>query len=128
MPHTTYTLNKVAEAVVGKTTFTAPTVYVGLSTTTPVAAGTGATEPSGNGYARVSGTTWATASGGATSNSAAISFAKATGSWGTVTYVVAYDASTAGNMLWFAPLGASKSIAADDTPSFATGSITVTQS
>jgi hypothetical protein len=129
MPQTTFTLNKVAEAIVGKTTFTAPVNYVGLSTTTPVIAGTGATEPVGNAYARVttSAATWATAAAGVTSNATAVTFPTATGTWGTVTYVVVFDAVTAGNLLWFAPLGVSKTVGSGDTPAFAIGQVTETQ-
>ena len=81
-----------------------PTVHIGLSTTTPSGTDTNVTEPVGNGYARVatSAATWAAAASGAITNAAAITFATATGAgWGTVTHVVAYDATTAGNLMWF---------------------------
>lgn len=35
----------------GKAAYTAPTIYVGLSTTQPAEDGTGVTEPSAGGYA-----------------------------------------------------------------------------
>jgi hypothetical protein len=122
MANTTYLNNKLLDHVHGKTSYTAPTVYIGLSTTTPAVAGTGVTEPSGNAYARVatSAATWGSAASGATTNAAAITFPTATGSWGTVTYAVAYDASSGGNLLWFASIG-SQAISSGTTPYIAIG-------
>lgn len=122
MPFTTYTANKILDHIHGKASYTAPSVYIGLSTTTPALGGTGVTEPSGSAYARVatSAATWGSAASGATTNAAAITFPTATGSWGTVTYVVAYDASTAGNLLWYSSI-TSQAIASGVTASIAIG-------
>jgi len=105
MPFATSTINKFLDAAHGKATYTAPTnVFVGLSTTTPTAAGANVTEPVGNGYARVSvpAASFGVASAGSITNSALIQFATASGTgWGSITHVVVYDALTVGTMLWF---------------------------
>jgi hypothetical protein len=115
--------------------FTAPaspaakptTVYVALCTNT-VTTTTACTEPSGNGYARVA----VTASTGnwpitanSVANGAVITFPAATGSWGTITYFQIYDASTAGNPLWYGALTSSQTISSGATPSFAISSLSV---
>lgn len=125
MPFSLYARNKVLEHVHGKTSFTMPTAYIGLSTTTPNGSDGNVTEPVANGYARVttSGATWAAASAGAIDSSAAITFPTATGAgWGTVTHVVAYDAASSGNLLWWDDLAAPQAIASGVTFSIPAGS------
>lgn len=128
MSKTDYAENKVLDHLNGKTSFTMPTVYVALFTAAPSDAG-GGTEVSGGSYARVAttGATWAAASAGATSNAAVITFPTASASWGTVTHYATFDASTAGNMLRWAILTASKAIGNGDTASFAIGALTQTE-
>jgi len=124
MPISQYGRNKALELIHGKTAFTLPTPYIGLSTTTPTSTDTNITEPSGNGYTRVttSGATWGTAATGAITNAAIITFPTATSAgWGVITHVVAYDATTAGNLLWWAALGASQSVPAGVTVSIPIG-------
>lgn len=121
---------KVIDHTNGKTSYTMPTVYVGLLTAAPTDT-TGGTEVTGGSYARKStaGTDWNAASGNPASatNANAITFVTATASWGTVTHFALYDASTAGNMLRWAALTTSKTISSGDTASFAAGAITVTE-
>jgi hypothetical protein len=121
-----YTENKVLDHVTGKTAFTKPTAYIALFTAAPSDAG-GGTEVSGGSYARVAttGTDWNAASGGSTSNAAAITFPTATGSWGTVTHFALMDASTAGNQLAWGALTTSKAFTTDDTAQFAAGTLTL---
>jgi hypothetical protein len=133
MPASTYLANKLLEHQVGKTAFTMPTVYVALSSTTPVIAGTGVTEPSAGAYARVAttGATWATAASGSISNSAAINFPTATADWLTaanLTHGVLYDASTGGNMLGFGALTVAKNVLNGDAPTIAAAGLTITLS
>lgn len=133
MPASTYLANKLLDHQTGKAAYTMPTVYVGLSSTTPAVGGTNVTEPSGNGYARVAttGATWATAASGATSNAAAITFAQATGSWASganLTHVVLYDAATGGNMLSFGSITVPKVASSGDTLSIASGELDITLS
>lgn len=108
-------------------------VWVSLHTADPTDAGTGA-EVSGGAYARVAVSratgSWAAPADNAgaerTSNSTVITFPNPTASWGTVTYIAIWDASTAGNMLYSAPLGTSRTIAANDNaPSLAIGACTI---
>ena len=106
-----YSAQAFLNHLVGKTSiFTLPTAFVALFTAVGVDAGTGFTEVSGGSYARVttSGATWNAASGSAPStltNAAAVTFATATASWGTVIAFGLYDASSAGNLLAWDYLG-----------------------
>lgn len=74
-----------------------------MSTTDLLHDGSGLTEVSGSAYARVICDGW-TISGNQVSNTAAITFAQATGSWGTPIQWFAADASTAGNLLARGPI------------------------
>jgi hypothetical protein len=117
--------NALINATLRNTAYTSPTtVYLGLYTTDPTDADAG-TEVSGNGYARQS-ITFGAPSNGVSTNSAAIEFPQATGSWGTVAYVGIRDASTGGNLLYHTPLDASKTIATGDVFRVAAGSLSVT--
>jgi len=106
MPLMTALANQVLDHIHGEAALTMPTIHLALSTTTPTVAGTNITEPSGNGYSRVttSAATWSAATAGAITNAVAINYPTASGAWGTVTHVVAYNASTAGTPLWFASI------------------------
>lgn len=108
----------------------APTLYVGLSTTAPAEDGTGVTEPAGGGYARVAtaAADWSTATAADPSvvtNANAVTFPQASGAWGTLTHFVLYDAASAGNVLGSAALTASKSPTSGDEAAFASGSLSV---
>ena len=125
---TDYLEDKVLDHVFGGTAYTAPsTLYVGLFTAAPSDTG-GGTEVSGGSYARksmpamtVSGTSPTTAT-----NGAAVEFVTATGSWGTVTHVGIFDASSSGNLLCWAALSASKVVASGDVIRFDQGDLDVT--
>jgi hypothetical protein len=120
-----YLENALINAVLRNTSYTSPaTVYVALYTTDPTDADTG-TEVSGNAYARQS-VAFSSPSNGVTSNSAAVEFPQATGSWGTVAYIGLRDASSGGNLLFHTALDASKTIATGDVFRIAIGSLTVT--
>lgn len=100
--------------------------YVGLFTVAPGEGG-GGTEVSGNAYVRqsatftVSGTAPTTAA-----NSVAIEFPTATGNWGTIVAAGIFDASTAGNLIAFADLTASKTIQSGDVLRFNANTLTIT--
>jgi hypothetical protein len=120
-----YLENALINATLRNTAYTSPTtVYLALYTSDPTDADTG-TEVSGTSYARQS-ITFGSPSNGASTNSAAIEFPQAGGSWGTVTHVGIRDASTAGNLLYHTPLDASKTIATGDVFRIASGSLSVT--
>jgi hypothetical protein len=117
--------NSLINATLRNTAYTSPTtVYLALYTSDPTDADTG-TEVSGTSYARQS-ITFGAPSNGATTNSAAIEFPQAGGSWGTVAYIGIRDASTSGNLLYHTPLDASKTIATGDVFRIAAGSLSVT--
>ncbi len=136
-----YLENKYLDFLFRAQTFTAPaTIYVALLTAAPSDSG-GGTEVSGGSYARVAvtsslanwagtqsagSTTASTGTGGTTSNNAAITFPAPTGNWGVVTHFGLYDASTSGNLLYWAALTTSKTINnADAAPSYAIGALTI---
>ncbi len=120
-----YLENALINATLRNTSYTSPTtVYLALYTDDPTDADTG-TEISGGSYARQS-ITFGAPSNGVSTNSAAIEFPQATGSWGTITHVAIRDALTTGNMLYHTPLDASKTIASGDIFRIAIGSLSVT--
>lgn len=103
---------------------TRPTAwYVGLFTAAPGEAG-GGTEISGSAYARQAVTF--TVSGNLATNNAAIEFPTATGTWGTITHVAVFDADTSGNMLVYATLTSSKTIASGDVLRIPSGDLDIT--
>jgi len=98
-------------------------IYIALYTAAPSDAG-GGTEVSGGSYARTAGSF--TVSGDTASNTANIEFPTATASWGTVTHMAIYDASTGGNMLAWSALTSSKTVDTNDLLRFSAGQLTVT--
>lgn len=123
-----YAENKVLDHITGKTSFTMPTIYLAASTTNPLDAGSGITEPTGMGYARVAttGATWNAAASGSVTNAAEITFATASGTWGTMAYGAGFDALTGGNMIFHADFAVARAIASGDALVFPIGSITLT--
>lgn len=138
-----YLENKFIDWLLRGQSFTAPTdVWIGLYTATPSDAG-GGTEVTGGSYARVqvssslanwagtqsAGSTSASSgTGGQTSNNNAITFPSPTANWGTVTHFGVFDASTSGNLLYWAALNASKTVNnGDAAPSFVAGALTITE-
>lgn len=124
---TDYLENKTLDHILGGPDYARPaTVYFALFTSAPTDAG-GGTEVAGNGYARAAVTNNATnfpaAAGGVKSNGTAVTFAQATGSQGTVVAVGVFDALSGGNMLYWTPLAAGKTIQNGDVFSFAIGSL-----
>lgn len=107
MGWTNFTVHKLLDHLHGKGSYTPPTIYLALSTTKPTNDGTNLTEPSGGSYVRKTTTAadWGTASSRKMLNAQAISFAEATGDWGTIMYIAKMDASSGGNMLEWARLG-----------------------
>ena len=86
---------------------TRPTAWhLALYTAAPDDTG-GGTEVSGSAYARQSVTF--TISGNTASNTSALEFPTATGSYGTVTHVGVFDAASGGNLIAYAALTTSKS-------------------
>jgi len=120
-----YLENALIDAVLRNTSYTSPTTcYVSLHTADPTDTGSG-TEVSGGSYARTS-VTMGAPSDGVSTNSAAVEFPQATGSWGTISHIGIWDASTSGNLLFHTALDASKVIESGDIFKIASGSLSVT--
>ena len=119
--------NALVNATLRATTYTSPaTVYVALFTTDPTDANTG-TEVTGGSYARTS-VAFAAPSNGASASSADCTFPTCTSTWGTVSHIGIFDASTSGNLLYHTPLDTSKTIETGDIFKIASASLTVTLS
>ena len=119
---------KLLDHIVGKTSYTMPTTYIGLSTVDPADDASGLAEPSGGSYARVAtaGGDWNAAASGAIDNANVITFPTASGAWGTVTHFALFDAISGGNMLAHGSLAVEKAITSGDTASFAAGALDIT--
>lgn len=137
-----YVQNKYIDWLFRAQSYSPPaTMYVGLATTAGSAAACG-TEVTGGSYARVaitSGLTeWAGTQGagsttassgttGQTSNNAAITFPAPTANWGTVVGFCVFDASTSGNLIFYAPLTTAATINnGAAAPSFSISALTYT--
>ena len=105
---------------------TRPTAwYVALFTSNPAEDASGTeVSTSGTAYARQSVTF--SVSGNTATNTAAIEFPTATASYGTVTHVGVYDASTAGNLIAYAALTTSKAIDTGDVMRIPSSDLDVT--
>ncbi len=106
------------------------TMFIGLSSTTPTDSGTNVTEPTTGGYARQAcdAAQMGAAAGTAPaekSNTSAITFPTASADWDNspVTHFTVHSASTAGNVLAWGALAASKDVNNGDTASFAIGAL-----
>lgn len=122
---TNYLENKIMAYVFSGTAFSSPSasLYLGLFTTAPGEGG-GGTEVSGSGYNRK--IVALTTTGNASTNGAAVEFDAATASWGTITYVAVFDASTGGNMLAYGELTTAKTIGSGDVFRIPAGDLDIT--
>lgn len=99
--------------------------YLALFTSNPDEDGSGTeVSTSGTAYAREAVTF--TVSGNTATNSGAIEYATATASFGTVSHVGVYDASTAGNLIAYAALSSSKTIDTGDILRIPAGDLDIT--
>lgn len=128
-----YLEKEVLDHVLGGGDYSRPTtVWLALYTVTPTDSG-GGTEVSGGAYVRKSvannATNWPAATGvtATKSNGVSFTFAQATASWGTVVAFAIFDASAAGNMLYWGAVSPSKQIGSGDTAKFAIGDIDITE-
>ena len=129
-----YLENKVLDHVLNSpgSAYTAPTtLYLGLfintsgNAATNLEAGTLTDEIVGNSYARVA-VTFAAAATGSCTTDATVTFAAATGTWGTVTHLAVMDAASGGNVLFWGALTTPKLIESGDTMQFVSGNVTIT--
>ena len=124
-----YAENKILDHLAATAYTSVATVYLALATADPTDAGTGASmnECANSGsYARTA-ITFGAASSRRVTQSGAVTFPTATGSWGTVTHWGILDSAThgAGNLLAYGAFATSKSIVTGNTPSVASGDIYV---
>lgn len=122
-----YLENALLNHTTGKSAMAMPSVYLGLFTSDPTDAGTG-TEVTGGAYARqpIPAASWNAAANGSITTSADVTFPTATANWGTVTHIGIYDGVTAGNLLWYGPLSATKVVNNGDVFKVTAGNLTLT--
>lgn len=130
--------NKLLDLMFRNQAYTKPDTYLALVTVVATDSMTGSTitEPSGNNYARKqvnpnggSSPTWDAASGGAISNTHAITFATPSGSWGTIVGVVITSAAAAGDAIVFDNANVvDQAVDSGDTVQFAIGDFDVSLS
>ena len=120
-----YLETKILDYVLRDTADWAPaTVYLALHTANPDEDGSGA-EVSGGSYARQACAFDAThATGGNTANTSAESFTGMPAC--TVSHIGIWDHASAGNLLFYTDVTASKTVGSGDTISVAAGAVTVT--
>lgn len=127
-----YLENQLLNHVFGGATWpTLPaSIYISLHTASVADAGGGA-EVSGGAYARQAvtrnTTNFPTTSTGTISNGALIQFPVATANWGTVTSVGVWDASTAGNLLYWGDLSASQAINTNNRFELPVGNLSISE-
>ena len=97
--------------------------YLALYTVAPTDAG-GGTEVSGTAYVRKAATF--TVSGNTASNSAAVEWPTAGGSWGTVVAVGVFDALSGGNLIAYGALTTNKTIDTGDVFRIPSGDLDIT--
>lgn len=126
MSKTNYLETQLLNHVLRATPYSAPsTVYVALYTAAPGEAG-GGTEVTGGSYARQPVTFTAPAPDTVT-NTADVNFPIATADWGTIVAFAILDAPSAGNMLYYANLAASRTVLTNDQFRFPTGQLQVSE-
>lgn len=135
MSFTNLARNQIGDYLFGGTAFSnLGTFYMGLSTTTILVDGTGATEPPGGAYARVAlannKTTFSVMSAGLATNLITVSFAESTLSWGTITYVFLAAGGTTGvqDIWYYEALPTPKAVASQTTVSFSPSALTISMS
>lgn len=118
----TQLLNHVLRA----TPYSAPsTIYVALYTAAPTPSTSG-TEVTGGSYARQPSTFTAPAPDTVT-NLADVNFPTATVDWGTIVAFALCDAASAGNILYFANLAASRTVLTGDQFRFPAGQLAISE-
>lgn len=126
MPKSTFTANNAINSVYRNTPYTPPgTVYLALYTVMPTVAG-GGTEVSGGNYTRQAVTVGVPTSG-VSSNTVDVLFPVATLDWGTLLGYGYLDAISGGNLLSFAPFGASRTILSGDVVRLPAGQLIITE-
>jgi hypothetical protein len=128
----TYCANAILNHLFDNTTFTQPTIYAGLTTTTIVDADGGGDideVADSNGYAREAVASWDAAAAGATANTSTITMGPPTSTgWGTIVASFLADSGThgAGNILFYDNSTVDQAVAGGDTVTYASGAWDIT--
>lgn len=121
--------NIMLDALTGRATQTARTMYLALCTTAPTdsAAGTEVTTAGTNGYSRQA-CAWSAPTGdpSSTSNSALLTFGPFSADLGNVTHLQLMDAATAGNVVAYWTADVAKDPANGDAITVAIGALVLT--
>ena len=119
---------ELLDHVFGNGVYTAPTLYVALSTVNPGDDGTGNDEPAAANYARKAHASWDVAASGASENTGIITFNVPSGSWGLITHQGLWDnaATETGNMLFYSTATPNQTPDNGDTVQFADGAYDIT--
>ncbi len=125
-----YLRNELLDHVFGGPNYARPgTLYFQLHTGAPGNDGT-ANVATGTGITRVAVTNNTTnfpaAASGSKTNGTDIVWPAAGGSWGTITHISIFDASSAGNCIGVGALGASQAVALNDILAIPAGDLTIT--
>jgi hypothetical protein len=127
------TIEALMDQELGAVAATPPvTTYIGLVTSEPDPDGTGYTEVTGGGYARLTKTNnttnWPACTPGTRqkSNGVVLTFPTATGSQGTVVGACIFYASSGGDAKWFAPMPTPEVVNTGNVVSFAVGQLKFT--
>lgn len=126
---TNYAEDKIIKTMFGNASLTTlgNNIYIALFTAVADAEAGTVTEASGSVYARkqMASSTWDVSTvNGEAKNLSAVDFGTAGASWGTITHVGFYDASTNGNLWMVGALNVSRTVNNGDPVSFATGTLT----
>jgi hypothetical protein len=127
MPKSYYADNTTLNSFLRNTAYSPPvSVWMALYTATPSPSG-GGTEVSGGGYARQALTFGAPVNGVSSTTLDVVFPVDVSVDWGTVTSYGIFDASTGGNLLYFANLSTSRYIAVGDQMKFPAGQIVASE-
>jgi hypothetical protein len=127
MPKTYYADNAALNSFLRNTPYTpAVQTYVALFTAAPTVNG-GGTEVAGNGYGRQT-VTWTAPSNGQSVSTADVTFPiDVVADWGTLVAWGIFDASSGGNLLYFANLSVSRYVAVNDQVKFPAAQLVATE-
>jgi hypothetical protein len=128
MASNVYQKNLTQDFLFGGISFTPPSnYYLGLSLT----GGSSPTEPSGNNYSRIiipnTKSYFSYSSSGCLVVSASLAMPQSSGSWGTITDLVLFDAVSSGSARFYTALPSPINVQTNTTLSFSASSITISQ-
>lgn len=125
-----YLIKKLLDHAMGKAAYTMPAdVYVAIYDGYPLSGGSELNTVTDVDYARekMEDTDWGSAAytepDGSITNATEVDFGIAGSDWGVITHWAIFDAATAGNMLYFAPLEAQRNVLTNDPVKFPIGEL-----